>query len=529
MAPRFHRLLALTGLLALADPSAAGEIYTFTYRATLSIAGTEISGGFRVEGALEIEQAAFALSQLTCTDAVGGAPGPQMRAACDEIAGTVGWAFLDDGALASVRLPSGISAGGGTLLSGLAAMVPFIVRESSDWTTIEPDTVGLARAHYRRNGSTISRRKDQYLMIASNGALRAVRPGEAGLVSHSEARLDEGRIVFQQTDETISRQASGSNIPDAEARSHMTMTWREHRPEHLSPTAGASQRLFDPPTEDARRHAAAMAILGGRDLADLRATLADGTLNDTKKRQALIALRSLLSIDHKAAEDLAATCTSGGEQTCAIYIHALGQAGTDAAQTALRRLFHDLAGDGTLGAAKLRREVVRALGTRLAGRMTPATRTFLVDHIDDTLVGTQAAYGLGAEAYRRRGTLDGHRALAPLLSRWSGDRVRWFNALGNAGAPEAVDEIAAAIANGDPAAVAAIRALRRMPQTGAVDAAFLAALSAKRTGLRRAALDSLASRSLRGDLMDRIAEIAVGDTQEASMARELLRDAAKAK
>ncbi len=529
MAPSFHKVLALTGLLTLAAPSAAGDIYAFTYRATLSVAGSGVSGGFHVKGTLEIERAAFALSQLICTDAADGAPGPQLRAACEQIAGTLGWSFSGDGELATVDLPAGISAGAGTLLSGLAAMVPFVVRNAPAWTTTEPDTVGIARAQYRRAGSEISRQKDRYLMIATDDGLRALRQGEARLTSRSEATLDGRRIVFQQTDETVSRTGSGTTLPDAVARSQMTMTWRTQRPDHLSPAPGVSRRPFDPPADDARRRAAAMAILDGRDLADLRAALGDGTLDDTDKRQALIALRSLLSIDRQAADDLATACTSPAERACTIYIHALGQAGTDAAQTALRRLFQRLASDSALRSARLRREVVRALGTRLAGTMTPATRTFLVDHLGDTLVGTQAAYGLGVEAYRRRGTPNGNRALAPLLTHWTNDRVHWFNALGNAGAPEIVDQIAAAIANSDPAAVAAIRALRRMPQTGAVDAAFLAALSAPRGDFRKAALDSLPPGSLRGDLADRVSEIATGTTQEATMARRLLRDAARVK
>jgi hypothetical protein len=165
----------------------------------------------------------------------------------------------------------------------------------------------------------------------------------------------------------------------------------------------------------------------------------------------------------------------------------------------------------TLERATLRREAVRALGTRSGGPLTEDTQRLLIALLDDPTVGTQAAYGLGAEAYRRREAEGESKAfLQPLLEAMDGGNVRvLLKALGNAGSAAALPRILPLINSDSPViAAAAVQALRRMPSNAAVEAAFLQGLSDRRPAVQQAALRALEFRAPTSRLRDQVGELA---------------------
>ncbi len=518
----FRRIVwALLATLVGPLTANAGDLYDLRYSATLYGPRNVIAGGFAMTGQIEIGADAVTISDLTCRGSNDTPAGPQLSDACAQIEGTTAWRRTRDGTLDALAIPGAASAGAATLLKGLISAIPLTLYVGESWQVEEPDTVGLAQSAYQRKGDRIERRRTSYSRIAEAGTLRPVHPGEAKLSSQTSARIANDRVIEQTSRQSVTRSGGLLELPEMRAESELHLLWSETRTQMPPPRQGIWQRPYDPAPEAARRRAVAAAVLSGRGLEDLLPTLSSDALNSGRGREAFVALSKLLAAQPDTAPQAADICRSGPSPACHQIIQALGDTGAPQAQTALRNLFAEF-NEATPEDATLKRNVVRALGTQLGADMTTLTRGFLIDLLDNPLYARQAAFGLGAEAYRKRGTEAGDLALAPLLSDWtdvSADRLR---ALGNAGTPQILPELARLIETRDPLATIAIRALRRMPSHPRVDVLFLKALTPTSQLLHRTALENLSHRSLDGALLDRVKQLSLAGGSNAKLALALL-------
>ena len=526
MTRRFPDLAAALLLALLPAAGQTGEVYDFTYQATLSIDGQGEVGGIVLSGAVELGDAALAFSELTCRDTGAEAPGPALAEACAEISGGgVGWRRDDRGTLLELAMPEGLSAGADSILKGLVPLIPITRGAGQTWRALEPDSVGLAEATYRRDGAYIVRSRSAYIALfdrttsVHDGPLRPPKTGEVRLDSQSRAHLTEDRVTELTVTATIWRAGHEIGLPAGQASVSLEMKWRESRTGEPVARAGMSVPPYAPPSEEAMRRVRAASLAAGQDATELAGIIGSADPGSDAAHRAHLALSALFAA---APESDVPECSLAAPASCRATVHALGAAGTPAAQQALAMIFERLGTTVSVPAVELQREVVRALGTRLGGEMTEATREHLIALLPDPALGTQAAYGLGAEAFRRRGTPEGEAALAPLLGPWTDDAVRRLRALGNAGALAALPEVLHALESDADVARVAVRALRRMPEATEVDAVFAIVLAPDRALLHHAALESLVGRPL-GPLRPRVAEIAAGVSPEAALAAELLR------
>ncbi|MEL6543792.1 MAG: hypothetical protein AAFQ82_04145, partial [Myxococcota bacterium] len=188
---------------------------------------------------------------------------------------------------------------------------------------------------------------------------------------------------------------------------------------------------------------------------------------------------------------------------CRVALGALGAAGTPAAQRALREVHRELSGGerDSKQRASLRRQAIRALGTRLADRPTDETIRYLIAQLGDGTVGTQAAYGLGAlggRAFRANERALSDRCLAPLLNAAKNPESRnrllaSLRGLSNARVPTLAHTLTPLFEASDtPVAAAAVGALYGLPYDTAKDGLALA-MNDPRDAVQHAALKVIAA------------------------------------
>jgi hypothetical protein len=512
-------------LIAVASHAEADELdgaFEMSFEATMKVSGDDPhADGLSLSGRLDRTEAGLVLSDLDCSQP----PGPRGSALCEDLSGVLSWKLTQPGALERVHLRDDLSVAAETLLKGIASLVQFVPAEGETWQTTEIDTMGTYLAEYRRAGNRIDRMKTEYLQVADQSGLRPPQAGELEVDSRTTAEFRDGRLVRLSVEEKIRRAGGGLDLPDAVVTTRLGLVRidAEPRSAHESPLDDGWVRPYDPIRPDTVRRAIDEGKIAGRDYDALmvQAVSAEGQLHaTTSARRALIALPALM---RQSAEGRAVDA-----QRCAVVIASLGMAGDPASQHSLREIFTRLAraGRDTEERAKLRREVVRALGTRSGGPLSEETRIFLISLMSDPTVGSQAAYGLGAEAYRRRSAGDPTSALfaQPLLAALDdGASAIVMNAIGNAGSPEAIPNLRQVLKRGDGAdAAIAVTALRRMPTVDAVDQMLLNALDDPREVVRQAALAVAGTRPSSPELRSQLQDIAGARGGLAEMARPIL-------
>ncbi len=528
-------LTLFAGLQALTAQAATEKldgVFALSFTAELSLAAKDMGAdGLSITGRLDRSAQGLVLSDLECARAGPAADGAGVGAICRALAGPIPWQLAPGGALVQLQLRPGLSITTEAMLKGIASLVPFALAEGEIWRVTESDTMGRYQAEYRRTGDRIDRRKRRYLQLADQGGLRPIRSGELAFDARATADLSAGRLDRLVVEEHIRRAGAGLDLPEATVSTRLTLTRIETAPRAAPVALGGGDwvRPYDPVRAATVRRTVDLRKIAGRDYAMLKmqATLPDGRRRDTTEaRQAMIALAALMRQSAQSRRRAIEECAAAGPG-CRVAITALGVAGDPDSQQALREIFALASGgEDSVRRAHLRRETIRALGTRSGGPLTGETRALLVRVLNDPTVGSQAAYGLGAEAFRRRQQNDPSSAdfLLPLLAALEGGGIVALNAIGNSGSPEAIPALQVAVRDGnDAAAAAAITALRRMPaESAGLQAILLDALEDRRPGVRQAALAVVQMRGGSDALRSKLREIVAAGGSTAPMARRAL-------
>lgn len=434
--------------------------YALDYTSELALG--EARGGFRVTGTLDIKPELVTLGDLRCRR-LGDESREALDDFCADLAGSYPIRRDRDGRISAIAIPEtqGLESDGA--LKHLVSVVQLRRadgRETSEWTTTESDTVGEYEAHYSEGHGVLLRSKRRYvgegLGVEVDGS--------------TEFRFDSaGRMTSLRSFDAVDRSGEAtSGFPDSRANTRVHLRRSGPSTERLTPVNvsagwvtldGGASATAEQRSLDERR-------VGEASYEQLVASLRETPERDaTEARQrydrASMALISLLRLDKDVASKVEKDCSKLASW-CRVALGALGAAGTPQAQQALIAVHQSLRRTpDTREQASLRRQAVRALGTRLAEPPTPAAVRFLGEVLSDGTVGAQAAYGLGALAKMASDRGDDRLAkecLQPLfegISTASVDhRVVYLKALSNARIPEIVPRVEP-LTDSDDARVAA--------------------------------------------------------------------------
>jgi hypothetical protein len=413
------------------------------------------------------------------------------------------------GAIVEARLPRNLPSFVQTTMKWWVAATQFSRGPlgARSWEAQESDASGTYRAQYEEIApNRFRKRKVEYLTAppVASGSRFDAQPTE---VLESESLFDFGARGSLAKLEVVERTrvAQHGVLPELESTTRLTLRLEDAS----AATASAAQvaeelertepgQLSDPPSRSARRADIDRAKIAGQSLATLTSTLetAAGDHRDdvTKRARAYVGLAALLRQDESARSD-AMRRILGGAPDAPALIDALGDAGDLESQRILIDVLDKAKLDETQGRGAL-------IALSLVREPGPDAVAALEARLDDPLLGTQAAYGLGAYAHQlqesepslSRSVLD---LLIDRLENASdpSEAARYLEALGNAGHPGALPVIDAHLADGSAAIRSgAVRALRRI--SGAEVDARLAGLvtTDPASGVRDIALGVIGSR-----------------------------------
>jgi len=538
-----------TGHVAAVDDAAFSGVYGLHYNATLELGGGA-AGGLIMTGELAFDGSRATLNVFDClaTDGRTQKATPEIVALCDAMQGVYQVQLDTNGALRAISFGDEFNPGARLQMSFLFAAAQFSVPTDSDadaWSATEYDTVGEYRAEYTRAGATVTRSKREYLRQAETDGLIDTNASSIAVEGDTRFELnDAGTVIVLEFEERLRRVDGDDEIPDGTAATRIELTRIPGRQPQIARIDTPNQVWREPwsqLTDLERQKLTDVKRMGTLDFEGLMDVLRErpprsvATVRDRQLRErwdrhylALIGqLRNRAEV-RKEARKLCASTLS--QFDCLLIIKGLGRVGSRTAQETLHALFADLdpgrPGRNRIPAnrASLRREVVRALGTQNAGQLTLTTQGLLISLLDDPLLGSQAAYGLGAAAYRQRE--DTGELLAPLLSRLfagRGSEVVLLRALANAGDPGLIDEARLWIqAPNEAISAAAVGVVRRMPDNAEVDEFIAYSLLDERDAVVHAALIVVAERDTQHPVvLERIEALAAAG-RHARLAKRIL-------
>ena len=442
--------------------------YGFSMTATFALENGNAEGGFVLEGEAVLADDALELRVDACKPSSDKLTAtPALEELCSQISGRHPVRRGGLGSIEQIGLTPGLGLQAEAVVKEVASVLQLTRPESAgaQWTAVEHDHGGIYTAEYRDAGTgTLIRSRDGYDQIPGESGLRAVAAGEMDGSASTRFDLSSGRIDRITHQERFSRDSAGqSELPNSSYSLQMTLIRRGDAPASRSAADGQAYAWVSPwsPSSDAAvRRAIDDGRIGKRDpdefIVALSRRLSERPPREAEQArseydQAYLALISLLRVHPETHQQVVDACADTASW-CEPGLGALGASGTLEAQAALRAIFAQM--DAKKGrsdseaAAKLRRESIRALGTRLLGPPTTETIDLLASMIHDPTVGSQAAYGLGAHC--RSASAAGQPALADramtsvrglLQSSDTRHQLLALRAMSNAGVPEILEHI----------------------------------------------------------------------------------------
>lgn len=434
----FSSMLASLFVAACSVPATPGSLagsYDIVIDMRLAIEPGARGAGLVVEGRADVTPDAVRLSDLECRPATGTLEPAGLEGFCRSLAQVWGRRMSPDGRLEEVGLPRGLDLTGEGLVKHLSGVLQVSVAGGKG---IEIDPMGPHDASYRWDGGELVRTTSGYRDVDIQASTRfAWRDQRLERLVHREvASSDEVAAATTQTSVTLERRSSAPDLALP-----MDLRW-------VAPDAPASADAVDAVLDRGRLGSASPETTVAQALAAVdqpgRAPMAPD-----------VVLRTLASAyrQHPALQSTATTSCEAARPSCALATLALSAVGTDAAQASLVRALQaarSTEGPDPKTRAVARREVVRAMGTRLPQAPVPAVVDALVSCLDDPWLRPQAAYGLGTVSRRAREAGDSTtagRALAAIDALLSEDGPRRdqlvaLRALMNARAPSSRPRIA---------------------------------------------------------------------------------------
>jgi hypothetical protein len=391
------------------------------------------------------------------------------------------------------------------------------------WSGQEVDEVGTYLADYEQDGAgSFTRTKPRYEKTRSSVATYELLAGSAtfsldaarrlrGLDAHEKmrARASSGALSFVSVmDVSLKRTAVGRGTPGTPASLAKL----------VAATPGQTTDAPTGSTDDAR--------IGGRTLSSVLAALLDlqsrgsslGEADKEHRGRAYVALAALL---RRGPEHLAAVREHIEKHgpLASTLITALRDADTAESQALLAELI-----EGEALSREMRMDATRSL-SRVEHPTADTVRALAALQADAEL-RVQATYGLGSNLYRlQRQQPELARSLAARLIGQLEDadedieRATLLTALGNAGAPEALDAIEAQLASAEEyVRVAAADALRRIPGAAADQLLARAARDAS-PKVREKAFESISEREASSVLVATLAVAIVSEPDFPARAR----------
>lgn len=423
-----------------------------------------------------------------------------------------------------------------SLLASFRFVVPRGATQLAEWETLEVDTTGEARCHYRWATDTgdgarrLRKRKLAYVddpgragPIEIAGKAEAEWDAELGWVR--SARVEESlAFVLASVEARVSYDFEGElRLVSSEHSAARGATAEELEGPWADPGLEVESEALARRLEFDRRRSA----LGGAGLEELLAALAGAlATSDPDSREvfeALTRLSWLLELEPRSALALEARLRDGSldEATGALALVALGRAATAEAQAVLARIVDANDLDEGLRAAALQAAFqLPEPGAALLSSVLAASQSGA-----GTLVGDTALLLLGALARGQalHDPLVAEDLLASLLALEegaleSGSLGVWLDALGNAAAPASVAAIAAYLDAPEPELRAsAVEALAGIASSEASAALIEVAFEELELGVRAQAIGALDAGVLDGEAGDAVAsallELAGGDPE----------------
>lgn len=500
-------------------PQAHRDRYRLTYRVTTTLDGRPGPAG-RVEGTWSLRPLRDGRVRArlipTAVDGHHTLPPAEAMTAAIELVGAPGEP------LTGIGFPAGTPLEARRLHTQLAAAFWYVDGPGDRWQADEEDAAGAYVAEYQRTGDGVVR------TVVAYTALR----GPDGLSTrHAAAATPAGqtRFVFD-----------ADGLREVEIATRLTFDMGRGAPRIETAVEGRLERIDRTPVALADGALRVRPIEGHVDLGDQRAVVDDarvagadlpallaevervGRLDPADRETrawrsvTLRRLSALLRLDPMSAPALADAARAADDpRRAGLLLGALGSAGTPSATEALAGLLDDALDPG------FRRAVTHQLA--LADGASPA----VIDALIPAAAGGDPAAmaALGAQSGRLgEGDPAAAAAIETLLARYGAaesgdDKRRALMALGNSGAPRAMDVLLGNLAVRDPGvADAAVFGLRFMPP-GEADTVLAAVLD---RGDRRA-LAAVRAAAFRDPALwrDRLTAAAERFGDDARMARAI--------
>jgi HEAT repeat protein len=370
-----------------------------------------------------------------------------MDAAAKDLTTPIEIAVDERGLIREVRENPRAPAQARAMLKAIAAYGQFAqYGRGKAWTSRESDATGTYDATYTRIGTgQYERRKQTYATIDHTTAeLAKDSKLEVSASNHRFAFAPDGHLESLAVDETLA--ASGQFVSGLSTRTTVALRYVRDEParaldlahplELVAHDTPAGNTDFSPEA-DAHR-------LAGRGFGDIVGVLDDlpsaGERDENEQRaarMAFIALGACMRLDDQCVAEAMQQIRAESPHSRTLW-DALAQAGTPAAQAALRELIDTPRFD-------LSERRTQMIGLSMVNSPTAETIAFLHERFADRDQGVQARYGVGSAVYhlKDRRPEDAEAAFRILVAELGNEtevahKAALLIAIGNAGYPAAL-------------------------------------------------------------------------------------------